>query len=595
MKKKLLTMLMTSVFLIAMIQAVTAVSDDYFKYADIAATGNAIDGYELNKTAGLLYVDRNGGYCDIYQVSIPDGSDPDMHPLNPYSTGTMAPRTFTLIDTYYFRGDTSWSGGHHAEFYVDADHDFIYYGVYTKGIEKWVRNSDGTFGTYLGKVTDKDGNPILGNGDETLGYDVDNNVWYSCDRNRNVYSFDADVDTAWKFEFKYPSYAGSHHDGMEFANGYLWVSDMTSNYIGQWEKVGVNNWTELNRFTYSSAHHVEGMGFEPLGHFWVTSGSRLYELGGGELQEEFDNIPDQCILAGASFETFDLDNYTSADHFSYSGNVDLNVSIDPADNVVTINYTSFWTGSETITFTSYDADNNSIDNEDATFEVCPVPVIGDIPGQTTPFATFDLDYYLLAASASPVTWSSSLACTNWTVDIDANNTATVTAPDGATAPCDITFTATSSCCGSDVTDSDTATFIPNQPPNVTNAYPSIDCIWPPNNKFVDITIEGVTDPDGDAVTINITNITSDEPTASIKGAGGKNHAPDAAGVGTATVEIRAERSGTLNGRVYEISFVASDGTEETEGSVTVCVPHDVRKGTCNCVDDGQNYDATIIN
>ena len=137
----------------------------------------------------------------------------------------------------------------------------------------------------------------------------------------------------------------------------------------------------------------------------------------------------------------------------------------------------------------------------------------------------------------------------------------------------------------------------NQPPNVSAAYPSTDCLWPPNHKFVDITILGVTDPDDDSVTITITNITSDEPTASIKGAGGDKHAPDASGVGTDTASLRAERSGTGNGRVYEITFVASDGIAETEGSVTVCVPHDYR-GKCDCtlvIDDGQNYDATEIN
>lgn len=143
---------------------------------------------------------------------------------------------------------------------------------------------------------------------------------------------------------------------------------------------------------------------------------------------------------------------------------------------------------------------------------------------------------------------------------------------------------------------DTAQVIPNRPPNVDKAVPSIDCLWPPNHKFVDITIEGVTDPDGDVVTITVTGITSDEPTASIEGAGGAKHAPDAYGVGTATASLRAERSGKGNGRVYEITFVASDGKGgEAEGSVTVCVPHDRRKDTCLCVDDGQNYDATQIN
>ena len=136
--------------------------------------------------------------------------------------------------------------------------------------------------------------------------------------------------------------------------------------------------------------------------------------------------------------------------------------------------------------------------------------------------------------------------------------------------------------------------IVNQPPDVTEAYPSMDCLWPPNHKFVDITIEGVTDPDGDDVAITITNITSDEPTASIDGAGGDKHAPDADGVGTDTASLRAERSGTDNGRVYEITFVASDGIAETEGSVLVKVPHD-RSVDCVSIDDGQVYDATEIN
>jgi streptogramin lyase len=137
----------------------------------------------------------------------------------------------------------------------------------------------------------------------------------------------------------------------------------------------------------------------------------------------------------------------------------------------------------------------------------------------------------------------------------------------------------------------------NQLPNVSGAYPSMDCLWPPNNKFVDLTIEGITDPDGDDVTITITNITSDEPTASIKGAGGAKHAPDADPecIGTAIARVRAERSGDEDGRVYEITFLASDGIgEPVEGTVQVKVPHDW-SGDCVSVDSGQNYDATEVN
>jgi outer membrane protein assembly factor BamB len=139
----------------------------------------------------------------------------------------------------------------------------------------------------------------------------------------------------------------------------------------------------------------------------------------------------------------------------------------------------------------------------------------------------------------------------------------------------------------------------NQPPDVSNAKPSVSCLWPPNNKLVDVTINGVTDPNGDKVTISITKITSDEATATAPGAGGATHSPDAfiihnAGVDD-TAQLRAERSGTGNGRVYVISFTATDVYgAATQGTVKVVVPHD-QSTPCTAIDDGQLYDATAIN
>jgi hypothetical protein len=135
----------------------------------------------------------------------------------------------------------------------------------------------------------------------------------------------------------------------------------------------------------------------------------------------------------------------------------------------------------------------------------------------------------------------------------------------------------------------------NQPPDVSQAYASVDCIWPPNHKMVDINIMGVTDPDNDPITISITSITSDEATALEKGAGGAKYAPDADGIGTGTASVRAERSGDGDGRVYVISFTVSDGVGGmAEGSVEVRVPHDKSKKDCSAIDSGQNYDATLI-
>jgi hypothetical protein len=68
-------------------------------------------------------------------------------------------------------------------------------------------------------------------------------------------------------------------------------------------------------------------------------------------------------------------------------------------------------------------------------------------------------------------------------------------------------------------------------------------------------------------------------------------------VGTSAYEVRVERSGDLNGRVYAVSFTADDGLPNgaSTGTVYVQIPHDQSPPPCDAVDDGQNYDATAIN
>jgi hypothetical protein len=127
----------------------------------------------------------------------------------------------------------------------------------------------------------------------------------------------------------------------------------------------------------------------------------------------------------------------------------------------------------------------------------------------------------------------------------------------------------------------------NQPPDCSGAFPSVSTIWPPNHDMINVTIQGVTDPDGDPVTINIDQIEQDEPT---DGTGDSHTCPDGAGIGTSTAQVRAERSAQGNGRVYTIYFTASDGNGGScQGSVTVCVPRSV-KGSCT--NGGAIYDST---
>jgi hypothetical protein len=135
----------------------------------------------------------------------------------------------------------------------------------------------------------------------------------------------------------------------------------------------------------------------------------------------------------------------------------------------------------------------------------------------------------------------------------------------------------------------------NLPPVCDAAEPTIDELWPPNHRFENIGVVGVTDPDGDPITITIDAIEQDEPVLA-NGQGAGQTAPDGTGVGTDTASVRAERNGNPNtpgdGRVYHISFTAEDGRGGLcTGAVTVCVPHDQGPGH-ECVDGGPLFDSS---
>lgn len=128
----------------------------------------------------------------------------------------------------------------------------------------------------------------------------------------------------------------------------------------------------------------------------------------------------------------------------------------------------------------------------------------------------------------------------------------------------------------------------NDPPDCAAALPSPAILWPPSHRKVPVDIVGVTDPDGDAVTIAVAAVTQDEP---LNGLGDGNTRRDAVIRGSQAL-IRAERAGGGNGRVYRIHFTATDSHGEAcTGSVAVGVPHSMKPGD-EPGDDGQLYDST---
>ncbi len=129
----------------------------------------------------------------------------------------------------------------------------------------------------------------------------------------------------------------------------------------------------------------------------------------------------------------------------------------------------------------------------------------------------------------------------------------------------------SASCSFDVTVVDT------EPPVIESLTAAPDLLWPLNRKMRPVTIEAVasdncSDPPPQC---RIESVASDEP---VSGRGYGNRKPDWMIVGDLTVDLRAERGGKGDGRVYtnDVKCTDSYGNSATE-STTVIVPHDLSR------------------
>jgi hypothetical protein len=106
-------------------------------------------------------------------------------------------------------------------------------------------------------------------------------------------------------------------------------------------------------------------------------------------------------------------------------------------------------------------------------------------------------------------------------------------------------------------------------------------LWPPNHKLVKIKAEVVAvdacDPDP---VVTLDSITSNEPD---NGTGDGNTTDDIQGADLGTDDtlflLRAERQGPCTGRVYTVTYSATDASgNSSPGAAQVTVPHDQGKG-----------------
>jgi chitinase len=129
------------------------------------------------------------------------------------------------------------------------------------------------------------------------------------------------------------------------------------------------------------------------------------------------------------------------------------------------------------------------------------------------------------------------------------------------------------------------TFV-NRPPDCSRTAASPSVLSPADRTLRPVSVVGVSDPDGDALSVAVASVFQDEPLT-----GAEDHtSPDARLEPSGIADIRAERRNSGDGRVYHLFFTASDAYGGScSGEVKVSVP---RKDRGAAVDEGPLYNST---
>jgi hypothetical protein len=129
-------------------------------------------------------------------------------------------------------------------------------------------------------------------------------------------------------------------------------------------------------------------------------------------------------------------------------------------------------------------------------------------------------------------------------------------------------------------------------PGALAVTPRVLNLWPPNHKLHDISVEDCIGPVTSCdptVHAEFVWASSDEP---IDDKGDGHHAPDILFADCEHVQLRSERQGPKDGRVYKLGVRLTDGSGSATDSVcTVIVDHDQR-GVLGA-DSGESYRVTL--
>lgn len=119
------------------------------------------------------------------------------------------------------------------------------------------------------------------------------------------------------------------------------------------------------------------------------------------------------------------------------------------------------------------------------------------------------------------------------------------------------------------------TVVDAEPPVITGESVNPSVLWSPNHQMVNATVSyNVADNNGASGITRTLTVTSNEP---VSGTGQGDRSPDWVVVNSNLVQLRSERAGGGNGRIYTITITAKDAANNSSSkTVTVSVPHDQR-------------------
>jgi Mg-chelatase subunit ChlD len=114
------------------------------------------------------------------------------------------------------------------------------------------------------------------------------------------------------------------------------------------------------------------------------------------------------------------------------------------------------------------------------------------------------------------------------------------------------------------------------PPTIDSLSVNPSTLWPANHKMVPVVVDVISSDNCDTEPLcEIISVNSNEP---INGLGDGDEEPDWANISDLTADLRAERSGTGDGRIYTITVECTDEVgNATTANVNVSVPHNKSK------------------